>query len=340
MGPGGAGEGGAPGGWAGGGFGRSEARAALSAMWRVRRFEEALVPLKHASEVYGLLHVSIGQEAVAAGTCLQLGADEVVYSNHRAHGHALCKGAAMGPTMAELMGRSDGLCGGLGGSMHLVDRASGFLGATGVVGGNLAMAVGSALAGRLAGDERPVTVFFGDGAVQGGLFSETVNLASLWSLPVVFVCENNGFAEFTPRSAHTRVARVVDLVEPYAVVSEVVDGNDVAAVHAAFAAALAAARGGGGPYLLECLTDRLAGHYVGDPARYREALADDEWRARDPIARLERRGLAEGWFDDATVAAAGAAAAAAEVAEAVRFASASPYPAPDAPARLVYAPVT
>ena len=180
----------------------------LTTMWRIRAFEERLEPLKRSSAVHGLTHLSIGQEAVAAGVCGQLRDDEAVYSGHRANGHALAKGVDMGRLMAELMGRADGLCKGLGGSMHLVDIEHGFLGATGVVGGNLPFAVGSALANRLLGRPRPVVAFFGDGAVQAGIFAESVNLASLWRLPVVLVCENNGFAEFTPRSAHTRVERV------------------------------------------------------------------------------------------------------------------------------------
>ena len=198
--------------------------------------------------------------------------------------------------MAELMGRDAGLCRGLGGSMHLVDVEHGFLGATGVVGGNIPIALGSALAARLRGDDAVAVVFFGDGAVQAGHFNETINLASLWKLPLILVCENNGFAEFTPRSAHTTIERVSDVVAPYDVERATVDGNDVLAVWDAFAGYLASARKGGGPFLLECLTVRLGGHYEGDAAKYREAIADAEWQARDPILRLQRHGVAEGWF--------------------------------------------
>ena len=308
----------------------------LRTMWRIRAFEEHIGPLKWASEVHGLMHVSVGQEAVAAGVCLQLGDGEVVYSNHRAHGHALAKGVDMGRLMAELMGRVDGLCRGLGGSMHIVDVEHGFLGATGVVGGNLPMAVGSALAGRILGEDRVVVVFFGDGAVQAGLFAESINLASLWQVPVIFVCENNGFAEFTPRSAHTRVERVSDLVAPYGLPRETIDGNDVIAVWRAFGAAVGAARQGMGPALIECLTHRLRGHYVGDPDRYREALADADWQQKDPILRFQRRAVSEGWLgQDEIVAAEQDAAAAVEAA--VRFASNSPYPPPEAMYEFVYA---
>ena len=265
-------------------------------MWTIRAFEERVGQLTRADEVHGLVHLSVGQEGVAAGVCGQLRPDDAVYSNHRAHGHAIAKGVPLGPLMAELMGRADGVCRGMGGSMHVVDVARGFLGATGVVGGNVPLALGSALAGRLLGGDQVAVVFFGDGAVQGGIFVESVNLATLWGLPVILVCENNGFAEFTPRSAHTNVERVSDVVAPYGLDRETVDGNDVVAVREAFAAFFDGARSGGGPFLLECLTHRLRGHYEGDPQQYRKALAADEWQELDPILRLQRRGAEEGWL--------------------------------------------
>lgn len=308
----------------------------LRSMWRIRAFEERVGELTRADEVHGLVHLSIGQEAVAVGVCSQLRHDDAVYSNHRAHGHAIANGAPLGRVMAELMGRADGLCRGLGGSMHLVDVEHGFLGATGVVGGNIPLALGSALASRLRGGDRVAVVFFGDGAVQGGIFAESVNLATLWALPAILVCENNGFAEFTPRSAHTNVERVSDVVAPYGLEREPVDGNDVAAVRDAFAGFLARARNGGGPMLLECLTHRLRGHYEGDPQRYRQALAAEEWQRLDPILRLQRRGIAEGWLDEGAPSRL-AQQARAEIEEAVRFARESSYPPPDLASELVYA---
>jgi pyruvate dehydrogenase E1 component alpha subunit len=238
--------------------------------------------------------------------------------------------------MAELMGREGGLCRGLGGSMHLVDREHGFMGATGVVGGNIPMALGSALATRLGDGDQVAVVFFGDGAVQAGHFNETINLAALWELPLILVCENNGFAEFTPRSAHTKVERVSDVVAPYDFTRETVDGNDVGAVWEGFGAFLAEARKGRGPMLLECLTYRVRGHYEGDPTKYREALADDEWREKDPIVRLQRRGVEEGWFSGSEADAIGADAAAA-VEKAVEIARQSPFPPPEITTELVYA---
>src|SRR6201987_5973404 len=254
-------------------------------MWRIRLFEERVAQLKRSLQVHGLVHLSIGSEGVAAGVCRQLRDDDAIYSGHRAHGHALAKGAPMDRVMAELMGRSAGLCRGLGGSMHLVDTTPGLMGATGGVGGNLPMAAGDALAARLRGEDRVTVVFFGDGAVQAGHFHETVNLAALWELPLIFVCENNGFAEFTPRSAHTVVERVSDVVAPYGFERRTVDGGDVPAVYEAFGEFLAAARQGRGPMLLECLTHRRRGHYEGDQQSYRDPAAEAEWERLDPVAR-------------------------------------------------------
>jgi TPP-dependent pyruvate/acetoin dehydrogenase alpha subunit len=313
-----------------------EAQALLATMWRIRLFEERVGELKRADEVHGLIHLSVGQEGIAAAVCGQLRADDPVYSGHRAHGHAIAKGAPLERVLAELMGRVDGLCRGLGGSMHLVDVEHGLMGATGVVGGNIPMALGSALAARLLGGDQVAVVFFGDGAVQAGHFHESVNLATLWGLPVIFVCENNGFAEFTPRSAHTNVERVGDVVAPYELARETVDGNDPVAVRVSFGRFLAAAREGNGPLLLECLTHRLRGHYEGDPAKYREALAAEEWQEKDPILRLQRQGIAAGWFDeDAAAAIQGEAAQAVEAA--VTFARECDFPPPESVAELVYA---
>jgi acetoin:2,6-dichlorophenolindophenol oxidoreductase subunit alpha len=318
------------------GLGGEQATRLLATMWRIRLFEERVGQLARGGEIDGLIHLSLGQEGVAAAVCTQLRDDDHVYSGHRAHGHAIAKGASLERVMAELMGRDTGLCRGLGGSMHLVDVAHGFMGATGVVGGNVPIALGSALAARLRGDDAVAVVFFGDGAVQAGHFNETVNLATLWQLPLILVCENNGFAEFTPRSAHTRVERVSDVVAPYDPERATVDGNDVVATWEAFGRFLASARAGGGPFLLECLTYRVAGHYEGDPARYRDALAEAEWREKDPILRLEGLGAAEGWFGEDDVRRV-AEAAAAEVEGAVQFGRESPFPSTELVDQMVYA---
>jgi pyruvate dehydrogenase E1 component alpha subunit len=315
---------------------RETALDLLRTMWRIRCFEERVAKLHHSLQVHGLVHLSIGSEGVAAGVCRRLRDDDAVYSGHRAHGHALAKGAPMDRVMAELMGRSAGLCRGLGGSMHLVDTTHGLMGATGVVGGNLPMAAGDALAARLRDEDRVTVVFFGDGAVQAGHFHETVNLAALWELPLIFVCENNGMAEFTPRSAHTKVARVIDVVAPYDFEAQLVEGSDVDAVWSAFGSYMEQARAGEGPFLLECSTHRRSGHYEGDQQSYRDALADAEWAQLDPIARLEALGIQQGWIDEE-----GArrltAEADAEVDQAVQFARDSPPPTAEDAAALVYA---
>jgi acetoin:2,6-dichlorophenolindophenol oxidoreductase subunit alpha len=318
------------------GIDRERARELLAVMWGIRVFEERVVRLKRSLQVHGLIHLSIGGEAVAAAVCGQLREDDAVYSGHRAHGHAIAKGVPLGPMMAELMGRHDGLCRGLGGSMHLVDREHGLCGATGVVGGNIPLAAGDALAASLSGSDRVSVVFFGDGAVQAGHFHESVNLAALWRLPLIFVCENNGFAEFTTRAEHSPVERVSDVVAPYGFATATVDGSDVEAVWTAFGEFLGRARAGSGPFLLECLTHRRRGHYEGDSQEYRDPEAEREWAHRDPLARFQAAAIDAGWID-AQGAAALEQAAEAAVEAAVEFARASPFPTAELAAELVYA---
>jgi len=312
------------------------AQALLRTMWRIRLFEERVGQLKRSLQVHGLIHLSIGGEGVATAVCGQLRDDDAVYSGHRAHGHAIAKGAPIDRMMAELMGRESGICHGLGGSMHLVDIEHGFMGATGVVGGNLPLALGTALTQHLNGTDHVTVVFFGDGAVQAGHFSESVNLAALWKLPVIFVCENNGMAEFTSREEHSTIERVSDVVAPYGFERTTVNGSDVPAVYDAFEQFLTKARSGAGPYLLECVTYRRRGHYEGDPEKYRDPVAEQEWAERDPLARMRARAIDEAWIDEASIEAIERDAAA-EIEEAVRFARDSPFPDPQTTAALVYA---
>jgi TPP-dependent pyruvate/acetoin dehydrogenase alpha subunit len=312
------------------------ARGLLRVMWRIRLFEERVAQLKRTLVVHGLIHLSVGGEGVAAAVCGQLRDDDAVYSGHRAHGHAIAKGARVDRVMAELMGRADGLCQGIGGSMHLVDAEHGFMGATGVVGGNLPMALGTALAHHLKETDQVSVVFFGDGAVQAGHFNETINLAALWRLPLIFVCENNGFAEFTSREEHSTIERVSDVVAPYGFERQTVNGSDVPAVYAAFADYLTQARAGQGPFLLECLTYRRRGHYEGDQQKYRDAAAEQEWRERDPIARFIDFLIGDEVIDERTAVAIEREAAA-EIEGAVRFGRESPFPDSEIAAELVYA---
>jgi pyruvate dehydrogenase E1 component alpha subunit len=236
----------------------------------------------------GLLHLGIGQEAAAVGVCAGLGADDYVYGGHRSHGHAIAKGADINRLMAEIAGRATGYCGGKGGSMHIVAKECGFITATGVVGGTIPLALGAAFAAKETKKKQVAVVFFGDGAGQAGPFHESLNIASLWRLPVIFICENNGYAEFTPLSAHTKVERLAQHAKTYAISAITVDGNDLFAVRDATAKAVTACRAGKGPAFIECLTHRMRGHYEGDPAKYRQLSERAEWKKKDPIARAAR----------------------------------------------------
>jgi TPP-dependent pyruvate/acetoin dehydrogenase alpha subunit len=278
-------------------------------MAAIREFETSSERLLKRGELTGNVHLSIGQEAVAAGVCDVLRRDDHITTTHRGHGHCLAKGGDPERMYAELVGRSTGYCGGKAGSMHIADPATGNLGATAIVGGGIAIAAGAALSAQVRGTDQVAVAFFGEGAVAQGSFHEALNLAAVWGLPLLLVCEHNGYAELTPASVHLR-AEVHRLAEPHGVPGVLVDGNDALAVRAAAADAVSHARAGAGPTLLECRTYRWSGHYVGDPQRYRSDEEVAAWRARDPIARLaEVVGAERAAAIDAEVAAALAAAA-------------------------------
>ena len=257
-------------------------------LWRIRLFEGQVQRLAAAGEIPGFPHLSTGQEAVAVGVCSQLKTEDVLFTSHRGHGHVLAKGSDPEAIFAEILGRATGVCGGRGGSMHLVDASHGVLGATGVVAGNLALAAGAAWAAQALGKANISVVFFGDGATGAGAFHETLNLAALWRLPVLFVCENNGVAEFTSREEHSNVKFVSAFAAPYDIATRTIDGNDLPTVHAAARVAIDALRAGNGPYLLECMTFRMAGHYVGDMQQYRSKEELAAIREKCPIERLKR----------------------------------------------------
>lgn len=304
------------------------------ALWRIRLFEGHVQRLAAAGEIPGFPHLSIGQEAVAVGICTQLERDDVMFTSHRGHGHVLAKGSDLEATFAEILGRQSGLCGGRGGSMHLVDAANGVLGATGVVAGNLALAAGAAWAAQARGRNNISVVFFGDGATGAGVFHETLNLAALWGLPVLFVCENNGYAEFTSREEHSNVKHVSSFAAPYGVATQTIDGNDLPAVFAAARVAIESLRRGRGPFLLECMTHRMAGHYVGDAQQYRTKEALAAIREKCPIERLKRalieRGVGEEELDSIRERSTG------EVRDAVERARAAPRPDPATVMEYVY----
>ena len=296
------------------------------ALCRIRAFEAQVQRLAAAGEVPGFPHLSTGQEAVAVGVCEHLTDADTLFTGHRGHGHVLAKGADLHATFAEIIGRESGLCRGRGGSMHLVDASHGVLGATGVVGGNLALAAGAAWAAQARGDHSLSVVFFGDGATGAGVFHETLNLAVLWKLPVLFVCENNGYAEFTSREEHSIVSHVSAFAAPFGLPSGTVDGNDLPAVYVAAGDAIARIRHGHGPYLLECMTYRLAGHFVGDAQRYRSKEEIETAKAKCPIERLRRHLIGQGAVAGELEAIAEAAQS--EVLQAVERARADPRPDP------------
>src|SRR5690606_23545711 len=217
----------------------------------------------------GFLHLYLGQEAVAAGICVQLNKDDTITSTHRGHGHCIAKGVDVRRMMAELFGKSTGCCRGKGGSMHVAEVSLGILGANGIVGAGIPIAVGAALTAKIQGTGKIAVAFFGEGAAGTGYFHEGLNLAAVLKLPVGFVCESNQYAEFTPRSKHLPVETVASRAAAYGFPGVTVDGDDVLAVYAAFREAAARARGGEGPVLLECFTHRWSGHYEGDPQKYR-----------------------------------------------------------------------
>jgi 2-oxoisovalerate dehydrogenase E1 component len=263
----------------------------------IRGFEERVAALYRDGEVPGFVHLSIGQEAAAVGACWPLGRGDVVTSTHRGHGHCLAKGMAPLAMFAELMGKEDGTNGGRGGSMHVADPALGVFGANGIVAAGLPIAAGAATAAQLRGDGSVAVAFFGDGAVAQGAFHEAVNLAAIWALPVVFFCENNGYAEFSAASAQ-HAAPLERRAAGYGIDYVAVDGNDVVATAVAMRSVVARARAGCGPALVEAATYRWHGHYEGDPQRYRSADEVREWEQRDPLAVHADRLRASGVHDD------------------------------------------
>jgi TPP-dependent pyruvate/acetoin dehydrogenase alpha subunit len=308
----------------------------LRRMWLIRAFEEKVSELYAERQIVGLLHLGIGQEAVAVGACSLLRHDDYVFGGHRSHGHAIAKGADINRLMAEIAGRATGYCAGKGGSMHIVAREAGFMTATGVVGGTIPLALGAAFAAKEKKKGQVALVFFGDGAGQAGPFHESLNIASLWQLPVIFVCENNGYAEFTPLSAHTKVERLAQHAKTYAIRASTVDGNDLIAVRAAMSKAVETCRAGEGPIFVECLTHRMRGHYEGDPAKYRELSQLAEWKKKDPIGRVVRLLKSKEKITDKKLEAIENEARGL-VEKAAEFALSSPWPTPIDVESLVYA---
>jgi pyruvate dehydrogenase E1 component alpha subunit len=302
-------------------------RALYQVALRVRRVEERIRDLYAAGRMPGFIHLSLGQEGVAAGACLALRRDDTVTSTHRGHGHYLAKGGSLRGLVAELYGKATGCCRGKGGSMHLADVAAGYLGANGVLTAGLPLACGAGLSARMRGTDQVCVAFFGDGAANRGPFHESINLAAVWRLPVVFVCENNWWASTTSFQAATAGGSVAARGAGYGVPSEAIDGNDAVAVHQTVGQAVARARAGGGPSLVEARTIRWQGHFEGDPQGYRGRDEVAAGRRADPVVRLADRLRANGGWDDEWAKEVEEAILA-EIDDAVAFAERSPDPDP------------
>src|SRR5262245_40065240 len=258
-------------------------------MLRMRRFDEGVADRFKEGLVKGTAHSYVGQEAVAAGACAALTKDDFVVSHHRGHGHCIAKGASLEKMMAELMGRVTGYCKGLGGSMHIADLDLNILGANGIVGAGIGLGLGAALAAKQRGDGAAGIAFFGDGATNEGIFHESLNLAAIWKLPVVFICENNQYGISGRIKDMAAGPSIAARAAAYGIPGERIDGNDVVAVHDTVQRALAVARAGEGPSLIEAVTYRWGEHSMrANLPRYRPVEEEAEWRAKDPIARLER----------------------------------------------------
>jgi pyruvate dehydrogenase E1 component alpha subunit len=263
-------------------------------MYTIRAFEEKAEELYMQGRIHGTMHLSIGEEASAVGSIAALRADDLILSTHRGHGHCIAKGADLNRMMAEFLGKATGYCRGLGGSMHIADRQGGNLGANGVVGGGLPLSVGVGLSLKMQKRDQVVLCFFGDGAANTGAFHESLNMAAIWSLPVVYVCENNQYAmSFSVDRAFT-IAHISDRASSYGIPGATVDGNDLLAVHEAVSQAVERARGGEGPSLVENVTYRWRGHAKSDPQLYRPPGEIEEWKERDPIRHFRDLVVAQG----------------------------------------------
>ena len=297
-------------------------------MLLIRRTEEQLARAYQGGSIPGACHTYVGQEAVAVGVCAHLRGDDVVFSTHRGHGHALAKGVPPREVAAELFGRATGCSRGRGGSMHLFSPEVGLMGTTGIVGPNILQATGAGYSFRLLKSDRVSVGFFGDGAVNNGAFHEGLNLAAIWDLPVIYVCENNLYATEVPFAYATRNTDVAERARTYGMPGVAVDGNDVLAIHEAAGEAVRRARAGRGPTLLECRTYRTRPHAEGmRDAGYRTQDEVDEWKTRDPIASLGVRLLANGTASEDELSAVEEEVKAV-VADAMDFAKNSPYPDP------------
>ena len=306
---------------------RERAGHIYSTMARIRAFEFRALKLFEENKLRGSVHLYIGEEAVASTVCSRLTNDDYITSTHRGHGHCIAKGARLDLAMAELMGKATGYCKGRSGSMHIADFTQGNLGANAIVGGGIPIAVGAALSAKMQKQDRVAVSFFGDGASNEGTFHESLNLAGVWKLPIIFVCENNGYGISVHTWQSTSVENISERAKGYDMPGETVDGNDVEAIDAAFERALRRAKAGEGPSLIECKTYRWMGHWTGDPQTYRTREEVETWKQKDPMKRWRERLLSDGLYAEAELDAM-LKAADEEVEAATQFALNSPNPDP------------
>jgi len=306
-------------------------------MAKIRAFDEQVNELYKGAKMPGLAHLYVGQEAVAVGVCEALHRDDFITSTHRGHGHCLAKGASVNRMFAELLGKEAGYCRGKGGSMHIADPETGNLGANAIVGGSAGIATGAALSAKMRGTGQVAACFFGDGALGQGLLYESMNMAALWKLPVIYVCENNLYGEYTP-CAETAAGEILARARAFGIHAETVDGQDVVAVNTTMRRLVERARGGEGPAFLECKTYRYYGHHVGDVNReYRSRDEEKEWMSQhDPLLTLSGRLIAQRLADDAVFERISADVKA-EIDNGVQYALAAPYPDPTQVTEDVYA---
>jgi TPP-dependent pyruvate/acetoin dehydrogenase alpha subunit len=283
----------------------------------------------------GYIHSYLGQEACAVGICASLDDRDYIMSNHRGRGHYLAKGMALKPMVAEMFGKETGICGGRGGEMHAADPSLGILGGNGIVGAGLPIAAGAAYSAQIEGKGRVSVVFFGEGASNNGSFGESMNLAAAWKLPLIFVCENNLYAEMTPFAETVGQEDVAKRAEGYGMPGEIIDGNDVLAVREAASRAVARARDGEGPTLLELKTYRWGGHFQGDPRKYRTREEENEWMGKCPVARFRKALIIDHGVDDVDLAAIEDRISA-EVEEAIQLALDAKEPRPETALQFVY----
>jgi len=300
-------------------------------MLTIRRFEEKAIELFEHNIIRGNIHPCIGQEAVSVGGCSPLRRDDFMVNTHRGHGNCIAKGADLRLMMAELFGKSTGYCKGKGGSMHIADFEGGNLGANGIVGGGLPIAVGAGISIQNRGTDQVVACFFGDGATNQGTFHESLNLAAIWKLPVIFICENNQYALSTPIREAISIPTISDRSMAYGIQGITIDGNDISEVYRKTKEAVERARAGEGPVLLDCVTYRFFGHFTGDPGRgmnYRSKEEMDQWLNRCPIKRLKEQLIKEKMMTEEmekTIE----TNVRVSIEEAVQFAKKSPLPSPE-----------